>query len=248
MKRNHLLILSLLVIASFTLSACHLSFASVVTGSGNVTSESREISGVDAVELNGVGRLKIIQGGTESLEIEAEDNILEELTSDVSAGTLTLGYEEHFWRKSVIPTEEIIYTLTVINLTEVTINGAGDLKIDDLETTGLEITINGTGKIEIDNLTADNLTVQISGAASIELAGQVSDQTVNIDGTGSYHAGDLQSQSASVKIQGLGSARVWAVEVLSITINGSGSVNYYGSPELSQKINGLGEITRLGEK
>ncbi len=248
MKKKLILILSLLVITSSLLSACQLPFTRVVQGSGVVVSETRDVSGFNAITLNGVGRLDIIQGGSESLEIEAEDNILKELTSDVQAGTLTLGYQDSFWVSSVIPTKEIVYTLTVVDLTELTINGAGDVDIESLQTDTMAMTINGAGQVEIDDLTAETLSVQISGTATIELAGQVTRQTVNIAGAGNYQAGDLQSSTASVKVEGLGNARVWAVETLTITISGSGAVSYYGSPELSQEISGLGDITHLGDK
>jgi len=248
MKKKFILVLSLLVMTSFLLSACQLPFTRVVKGSGVVVSETRDVSGFNAITLNGVGRLDIIQGSSESLEIEAEDNILEALSSEVQAGTLTLGYQESFWVTSIIPTKEIVYTLTVTDLTELTINGAGDVDIESLQTDTLAMTINGAGQVEIDDLTAETLSVQISGTATIELAGQVSSQTINIDGAGNYQAGDLQSSTASVKVQGLGNARVWAFETLTITINGSGAVSYYGSPELSQEISGLGDITHLGDK
>lgn len=248
MNKKHIFIFTVLIATSFTLIACHLSFTNVITGSGNVTTETRDVSGFDAVELNGVGRLYIIQGDAESLDIEAEDNIMDELSSDVQGGTLTLGYNDNFWNTTIIPTEEIIYTLTITDLTKLTINGAGDLNIEDLAVSSLDITINGAGEVEIDNLTADNLSIQISGTATIDIAGQVSEQTINIDGAGNYQAGDLQSDSALVSIQGLGGARVWAEEVLTIEIDGGGSVNYYGSPQVSQQINGLGEITHLGDK
>jgi len=237
-----------LVLASFMLTACSFSFTGIITGSGIMTTETREVSGFNAVELDGVGRLNIIPGETESLEIRAEDNIITELSSEVRAGTLTLGYIDKFWQKSVFPTEEIVYTLTVTDLSEITINGAGNLNMDDLDTNSLELVVNGAGKIEIDDLTSDELIVNISGAATIEVGGEVIEQRVEINGTGNYQADDLQSNSTEVKIQGLGNAKVWAVDSLKITINGGGEVSYYGSPELTQEINGFGDINRLGDK
>jgi hypothetical protein len=248
MKRNKVTVLAVLVLVSFILSSCTFSFKGIVTGSGIMAAEERDVSGFTAIELNGVGRLYIIQGGTESLKIEAENNILPELSSDVAAGTLTLGYVDNFWRKSVIPTEQIVYTLTVVDLTEITINGAGDVDVEELETNSLDLIVNGAGKIEIDDLTSDELSVHINGTATIELGGEVSEQTVDINGTGNYQAADMQSSSAQIKIQGLGNARVWVVDVLTLTINGGGSVSYYGSPELSQEVNGFSDITHLGDK
>jgi hypothetical protein len=248
MKKNTLIRISLLLSAVFLLSACSLPFVSVVRGSGTVITETREVSGFDKIELNGAGQLIITQGTTESLEIRAEDNIMSELTSEVEGDTLVLGYKDQSWRRSFIPTERIIYTLSVTDLTEFTFNGAGDLQIDVLETPSLELTINGAGNIEIDELMADTVIVTIAGTGSVEIAGQAQSQTINIDGAGNYQARDLQTQSATIDVAGLGNSTVWVTETLDVTINGGGSVDYYGSPNVTQDISGLGDVNNLGEK
>jgi hypothetical protein len=248
MKKRFFITLSILVIASFLLSACSLPFIDVVRGSGNITTETRQVSGFDEVQLDGAGRLVITQSETESLEIQAEDNILPELTADVSGGILVLGYQEKFWQKTVIPTKEIQYTLTVTDLRKLTFNGAGVLEMDALDTSSLEIVINGAGQVKIGNLIADSLSVQISGTGNVELAGEVTNQSINIDGAGNVRAGDLRTSITHIKVNGLGNSTVWATETLTVAINGGGSLNYYGSPNVNQDIHGAGDINNLGEQ
>ncbi|HZD61139.1 MAG TPA: hypothetical protein VE439_11905, partial [Anaerolineae bacterium] len=60
----------LLFFAAIYLSSC-AGFGGV-TGSGNVTTESREVSGFNEISLSGRGNLIIEQGNEESLRIEAE--------------------------------------------------------------------------------------------------------------------------------------------------------------------------------
>jgi hypothetical protein len=54
-----------------------------VRGSGNVVEETREVSGVSGVELATLGTLHVEIGESESLRIEAEDNLLEYIETDV---------------------------------------------------------------------------------------------------------------------------------------------------------------------
>jgi hypothetical protein len=61
-----------------------------IEGSGNVESESRDVSGFDEVDLRGVGNLSIRQTGSESLSVEAEDNVLPKITTEVVNGRLIL--------------------------------------------------------------------------------------------------------------------------------------------------------------
>jgi hypothetical protein len=248
MKTKHLLTLSILLITSLLLSACGLPFVNIVRGSGNVVTESREVSGFNQIDLVGFGQLIITQGETESLEIEAEDNVLEQLTSDVDGDTLTLGIKDPSWRKNVIPTEPVIYRLTVIDLLGITINGAGDLDIDALDTDSFELRINGAGNIEIDNLSTGSLLVKINGSGNIEISGSADSQDISFDGAGNYDGSDLQTSDTVVEFNGVGNATVWATETLDVTINGGGDLSYYGNPSVTQDINGAGEITNLGEK
>jgi len=248
MKKRYLIVLTLLLLTSLSLSACRLPFINIVRGSGNVITESREVAGFDEIRLDGAGRLVITQGVTESLDIEAEDNILPELTSDVSGGTLVLGYQDKFWRKSVIPTKEILYTLTVTDLSAITFNGAAVLEMETLETSSLAITINGAGQVTFEDLTADSVSITINGTGNVSLAGEASNQMIKIDGAGNVRTGDLLTSTTSVEFNGLGNATVWVTEALDVTINGGGTLNYYGSPSVTQDINGAGDINNLGNK
>lgn len=248
MHKKSVLLLITGLIFSLMLSACQVYGFDVIRGSGNVVTEARNVSDFDQVILNGTGKVIVTQGSTESLEIEAEDNIMDELTSTVRGNTLTLGYTEHFWQISIIPNQTIIYHLSVIDLNEITLNGANDLEIDTLETDSIVIDLNGAGKVDIGALMAQSLEVTISGTGSMTIAGQVDAQTVKIEGTGNYQAGDLQTSSTEIQIDGLGNGTVWATDELNITINGGGSLNYYGTPNVMQDINGLGDINNRGDK
>ena len=67
----------------------------VVKGSGRVQTESRTVQGFTEVDLAGQGSLTITQGADEALTIEAEDNLLPVLTSDVQHGRLVLGTKDN---------------------------------------------------------------------------------------------------------------------------------------------------------
>jgi len=248
MKSNKLFSILAVILTSLSLTACQLPFITVIRGSGNLISETREVSSFSKIRLEGAGRLFITQGTDVSLEIEAEDNIIDELTSEVEDNTLVLGYQDKFWSTSVIPTNGITYTLTVTDLTDITFNGAGDLELDSLETSSLDVKINGVGQINIDALTAESLSVHIAGTGTISIGGKVSSQDITIDGAGNYQAGDLETDTTSIEINGIGNATVWAMDTLEINIDGGGTLNYYGTPSVTQDINGLGDINNRGEK
>lgn len=230
----------LLVGAGFLLSVCQL-----VTGSGDNVTETREVSNFDRINLEGSGEVVIVQSGEESLVIEADANLLPNVTSEVSGGTLTLALESG---NSGIFSSKITYKVGVDDLVGASIEGSGDITAESLETDSLDVDISGSGEVKIDNLTAEELATVIEGSGNAQLAGEVEQQTIDIAGSGKYSASDLKSDSATVTIGGSGKAIVWAMETLNATIDGSGSVDYYGSPSVNASESGSGSVNSRGEK
>lgn len=245
-NKRILLVLPVLLLVSL---ACNVSVnlpeVNLVTGSGNVVTQERSVSNFDRVDLRGIGDLVIIQGDRESLVIEAEDNIIDKITTEVSGGELSIGTERNF---NFNPTKPVRYTLTVKELKQVELSGFGNIEMDEFNGQGLSVTIAGSGNLEIGRLAADSLEVVISGFGSAEVNGTAVDQRVKITGSGNYNADDVRSQSTRVEVTGFGSATIWTQKSLDVTISGSGNVNYYGSPSVSQSITGFGTLNNLGEK
>lgn len=243
---------SRLVIPALLLAGCGIyiegpSGLSVVRGSGNVITETRNVSGFDKLSLSGLGDVSISQGQTESLTIEAEDNIIPEIKTEVRDGTLHIGFKRDK-PDTVIPTKAIRFNLAVKNLVEVRTSGAGNMQMPDLKTDRLAIHLSGAGSCKVERLEAGSVSTNITGAGNVELAGKVTQQDVRLSGLGSYRAGDLASQSASISVSGAGSTTVWVTGSLNVTISGAGSVNYYGSPTVSKTITGVGAVKSLGTK
>ena len=83
------LIVGLLLVMAVSATGC-LGIRTV-SGSGKVTEEEREVSGFTGVELATIGNLTIELGERESLHIEAEDNLMRYLETEVRGETLIIG-------------------------------------------------------------------------------------------------------------------------------------------------------------
>ncbi|MBI9045871.1 MAG: DUF2807 domain-containing protein [Anaerolineaceae bacterium] len=243
-----LLIISILTM--ILLSACNLYVFGnpVIKGSGEIISKEYDVSNFDKVVINSYGRMILKQSGVESLEIEAEDNILPELEVEVRNNTLYIGFNEPEWKDTILPTRTIIYFLNVKEIEELEINGALDIEADDVETTEFTITTNGAGNFEFDSLDVKDLNVILNGGAKFEMSGEAINQDITFNGAGEYYAGDLETQATNIIIRGAGNATVWATDSLRAEIDGAGNINYYGKPDISQEINGVGTINRMGER
>lgn len=219
-----------------------------VRGSGHVVSQTRSVSNVTAVEINFPVDMTIKQGPTDSLTIEAEDNLMPQLDTRLSGGTLIIEDNERDYTRRVNATKPVRIDLTVTDLHRVDFPSAGTLDISGLKTTDLHIDVSGAGTITLTNLIAVSLEVNLSGAGSITASGKADTLSTDISGVGSFRGGDLASQTAHVSISGAGSATVWAKASLNADISGTGSVRYYGTPSVSKNVSGLGSVISQGNK
>jgi T5SS/PEP-CTERM-associated repeat protein len=181
--------------------------------------ETRNVSGFDEIVLLGSGDVIVSVTGTESLEIEAEDNVMPLLTSDVIDGRLELGVTG-----SITTSRGITYTITAAQLEGVTIRGSGDINGTDIDAISFEAAIEGSGRID--------------------LTGTSDDLTVRIEGSGDFDGRDLVSATGTVTVDGSGAALVNVTDELTVTINGSGDVEFIGDPLVFETINGSGNVSR----
>jgi hypothetical protein len=193
-------------------------------GSGNnngpVTKESRNVSGFDGIELRGVGDLIIRQTGRESLTVEAEKDVLPEITTRVVEGRLIIGSGSN---PAVHTTRPINFYVTVKDLNSLAVLGTANAAATGIET--------------------DSLTVTIDGAGNVRMGGQADEQAVAISGTSNYLAQNLQSRDAKIAVAGAGSAVVNVKEKLDAEISGVGSIEYVGHPRVQQTVSGAGHVS-----
>jgi len=190
-----------------------------VEGSGTVITQTRDVSGFTEVLLASSGDVVVSVTGTDSVIIEAEDNIMQLLTTEVVDGRLELQATDSFQTDIGVR-----YTITVADLVGIEIAGAGDVAA-----TGVD---------------ADSFDVTISGAGSATLEGASHDLTVSISGAGDVDAEDLLARNVSVRIDGAGDAVVHALAQLAVFIDGAGDVEYVGNAALDETINGSGEVRK----
>jgi putative autotransporter adhesin-like protein len=187
----------------------------------NVVEESRDVRGFGEVELRGVGNLSIEQTGSEALTVEAEEDVLPKLTTQVVNNRLVIGPEPG---TTVQTTEPINYTLTVEAL-------------DALE-------VSGSGNVEAEGINTDRLAVTIGGAGNVKAGGEADKQEIDISGSGAYRAENLESKEAKIGVAGAGSAIVNVSEGLDADVSGAGSVEYVGDPTVEQDVSGAGRVSK----
>jgi hypothetical protein len=230
-----------------------------------VITKTVDVANIDSVSLEGIGNVYIEQGDTESLSIEAEDNIMPLLVTRVNGNELVLTTQPN---QNINPTKPVVYNLTVKDLNalslkgsgnitaepiqsdkmDLSLQGSGNIKLKELNAGDLSMELDGSGNIDIDQLTTGTIRSSVNGSGDIQLAGTADSQDISFSGSGNYRAGDLESDSVQVDIPGSSDITVWVNKDLKANIDGSGTIRYYGKPTVNQTGNGSGKLISMGEK
>lgn len=223
-----------LTLALPLLSACDLVG---VRGSGDLMTESRNVGGFTEIALQSRGSVTVEVTGSESLTIEAEENLLPLLTSEVEDGRLVLGTTE-----PISPTREIVYTVTVAELQGLSIGGSGEVTAGGVEAVTFEVDIGGSGEVFLSEISVEELVIQIGGSGDVEVSGKAEHLDLAIGGSGSYRGEDMVTTTAVVDVGGSGDAVVNVTEHLEASVGGSGSIEYLGDPAVDSSISGSGVV------
>lgn len=244
MKRRHALLSLFAALAILPATSARAQFWSAsVTASGKVVSETRPVRGYTGIGLAVPGTVVIRQDATESVLIEADDNLMPEIETVVEDAILKI----RFKRKLSISGR---HTLRVLvsgpAFDTLAVAGSGDIVAEALKAGSLAVKIAGSGDVKIARLEAGTVKASISGSGDMSVAGKADEISATIAGSGDVVAERLEARRAKVSIAGSGDVRLWVRETLEVSIAGSGDVRYHGDPAVTKKIAGSGSLTRLG--
>lgn len=268
MNKNIAFTLSLLALI-FSILACNTitigddGGGQTIIGTGSAVEQTRDVSGINAVELAMNGTLHISQGDTTSLRIEAQQNLLEYIQTDMRGDTLVIHTSPG---TNVQSTRPIQYYLTIEKLEKIAIsssgdveagslqsdsfsikiNSSGELSIDSLDCSSLDVEIESSGNTNISRLIAEKISVQISSSGNLKITdGQLQKQDVRISSSGDYQAKNVPSTSADINITSSGSATVRVSDDLSGRLSSSGNIYYAGDPDLDVRTTSSGRAIQI---
>lgn len=214
-----------------------------VSGSGNIKTEARSVSGFTGVSMSIPGKAEIVQAGSEGVSIETDDNILPLIETVVEDGKLKIRFKD---RNMSVSTKTLRLTINVKKLESLAVARSGDLHAAKLQVAKLKASIAGAGDVRIASLDADTLTLSIAGSGDFSAGGKASTVEGKIAGSGNVRIEKLAANNVKLSIAGSGDAKVWAKDTLTISVAGSGDVAYYGDAKVTQSVAGSGSVKRLG--
>jgi hypothetical protein len=217
-----------------------------------IKSETRSVSGFDRLSVRYYGDVVLEQGDTEGLVIEAYEELLPRIKSEVREGQLAIGFDVQWWERltewmklSGLTDKKIRYKINMRQINGISLSGSVDLQATQIKSENCSISISGSGKLQIGQFEGLKLAITVSGSGAIELAGSAQRHTLHISGSGTIKAADFMTQEAEIHISGSARALVKVAQTLNVHISGAGDVQYLGQPQVHQHISGVGRVRQV---
>lgn len=231
------LLMPTLLAASLTAPCDH------VKGIGEVVRKSIQVGSFHGILVEGAVDVEVTPGNTQAVEIEAQANLIELVSTEVRNGVWTIGTGD----KGYSTDKPFVVHITVPSMDRVAVEGSGDVKgLGSFTVKEVELSVEGSGDLSWVT-EAGSISASIEGSGDIRITGSCAALNASVQGSGDINARGLSAGEAIAATAGSGDIIVNTSGELTASVEGSGDVVYQGSPkQVSTNVNGSGEVRPAG--
>jgi len=231
-----------------------------------------DIKNVTEVVATGGISVQLTQGNSENLRVEADPEIMERVSVDLSGKTLTLSVKNtrkgsNFFNWFNNSNDHAAFILQLKSLERlkltgasradvgnwtgdslaVTVNGASKLNFSNLKIADLFVDLSGAGNLKLQELNANKVKFEISGAANADFnaPGQATFLAVEASGASNFRAKSLSVAQAEVGASGASNLDLKVTEYLKANASGASNIRYLGQPKLKSDTSGASHVTSI---
>jgi len=208
----------------------------------DVKKENRKVSDFSEIGLSISADLYLSQGTTNEVIIEADEEILEKIITEVRGDKLVIKFEKWYNHKG---TNKINVYVTAKNINKLVVSGSGDIVAKTpIKTERMGFVISGSGSVLINDLSVKDIHAIISGSGDIRVSGKstASVLDVTVTGSGGFDSKGIEFKKGDFVITGSGSIKAFISEEIEANITGSGRISYKGKPIIDANITGSGKM------
>ena len=191
-----------------------------IQGSGTSKNEVRNVAGFTKIDASGAINVQVFAQKDYSVEVQADDNLLANIKTEVSGDTLKIYSEDRISPKTQI-----------------------NVKISMPSIEGLDISGASSGNVV--NVKAESLELKASGASKIGIKGEAKILNADASGASTIDAEALQVEDAEIEASGASKAVISATNELNADASGASKISYVGEPKnIRQNSSGASSITK----
>jgi hypothetical protein len=207
-----------------------------VTGSGNLTTETHDLTDFTRIEAHSGFELEVTMSDTFSIEITADDNVHEYIVVRKSGDTLEIGLRGTCFYHSVTLEAEV----TMPALYKIELSGGSQAYITGFSSAhDFEVELSGGSQLSGD-ISAGDAEFELSGGSQVDLEGAGEDLAIDASGGSRLDLEDFPIDDASIDMSGGSRATINISGILNADLSGGSRIEYVGEPT-------LGDLEMSGE-
>ena len=196
-------------------------------GSGNLDTEEFNFSDFTRIEAGSAFGVEIVQSGSYSISITADDNLLKYIEVSKEGETLKVGVKSGAYSFTTLRAE-----ITMPDLYELSLSGATHGTVQGFSSShDFILDLSGASTVTGD-VTAGDAEFNLSGASTVELQGSASDIVIEASGASSVELAGFPVNNADVKLSGASRGTVNLDGRLDADLSGASKLSYIGEPTM----------------
>jgi predicted small secreted protein len=215
-------LLILVVLLPLFVAGCHHGLGPDVKGSGKRVTQKRDVGPFTAITTDGAFDIEVVCQKDPGLEVEADDNLLPLIETNVSGNTLHLRPTRNYSAEDPPKIK-----ITAPNIEAFSANGAG--------------------KIQITGVNNDKLQISLNGAPTFTASGTTKMIGVDTNGAAKVDTHNLRAAHAVVDSKGVSKVDLGVSDQLDVTVSGPSHVTYKGDPVVNKTVHGPGKVEKRAD-
>ncbi len=209
-------------------------------GNGNLKTESRQVGTFTGIKVSGGFDVELKQGNQQSLKLEVEENLMDQVKTEVKNGVL------HIYTTGSINAQKGMRAfVTVKQLDQLAISGGVNVKgLSTFKTSEFKMDLSGGSNVTL-ALDVNKLDADMSGASKVSLTGRANDVKMDMSGASNVDAQKLTAKNVYIDASGASKIKVTANDKLDINASGASHILYAGKPSITTNTSAASRISKL---
>ena len=223
----------LVALTALLFSSCNHSInLNAIEGSGNVTTERRNVEGdFKSIEVNNAIEVVIEQSDKTEIVVEADDNLQKHITTKVENGTLIISCDKNSF--SNMKSKKVRVKMPVIDELEAT-SGSTITSKNILKGENIRLNTSSAAAIDI-SIESDNITCDSSSGSNITINGKALQIKTTASSGSEINADALLANEVSADVSSGASISVHPIVSLNAQASSGGNITYDIQPKSIQK-------------
>jgi len=233
MKLKKILVMVGMALLTLGISSCEIE-DHFLTPVGNSVTVKKSFSNYSEISVGSGFQLYLKQDGTESVEIQTNENLLPYIES-YQKGNMIYFYREenvNFTGNAIV---KIYVSAKEINALEAT--GGSSIRAEtDLTSDNLALNFSGGSSLQAE-IISKNLLANLSGGSTFDISGKSSSLLINGSGGSIVNGVNHQTDYLTANFSGGSILYMTVNKNLSLSLSGGSIINYYGDGIVVSSIN-----------